>query len=282
MAFVHGSKVARAASRVASRSIYTKTVDNYESVLDRFARDRLTAVLRTPTGAHRRVRATLPSPPRIPRAHPANPCPPLAAEAAPKAMAAAIDGGFKIAEFTLTTPGCLDAVADFRGKYDGDVMVGCGTIMCTEDAEAACDAGAEFIITPVLLPEVVTWCAQRNIVCVPGCQTPTELYTAYTLGAPLQKVFPGVAGAVTWVKAVSAALPMLRLNPTSGVDLDNAGEYLSNGAASVGLVAPLFPPDAIANEDWDAIHANATKVVGNAAKAGPFVRKPTGFQLAKL
>ncbi|KAH8074035.1 aldolase [Aureococcus anophagefferens] len=191
MAFVHGSKVARAASRVASRSIYTKTVDNYESVLDRFARDRLTAVLRTPT-----------------------------AEAAPKAMAAAIDGGFKIAEFTLTTPGCLDAVADFRGKYDGDVM--------------------------------------RNIVCVPGCQTPTELYTAYTLGAPLQKVFPGVAGAVTWVKAVSAALPMLRLNPTSGVDLDNAGEYLSNGAASVGLV------------------------VGNAAKAGPFVRKPTGFQLAKL
>lgn len=208
--------------------------------------------------------------------------PPLAAEAAPKAMAAAIDGGFKIAEFTLTTPGCLDAVADFRGKYDGDVMVGCGTIMCTEDAEAACDAGAEFIITPVLLPEVVTWCAQRNIVCVPGCQTPTELYTAYTLGAPLQKVFPGVAGAVTWVKAVSAALPMLRLNPTSGVDLDNAGEYLSNGAASVGLVAPLFPPDAIANEDWDAIHANATKVVGNAAKAGPFVRKPTGFQLAKL
>ncbi|KAH8098446.1 aldolase [Aureococcus anophagefferens] len=254
MAFVHGSKVARAASRVASRSIYTKTVDNYESVLDRFARDRLTAVLRTPT-----------------------------AEAAPKAMAAAIDGGFKIAEFTLTTPGCLDAVADFRGKYDGDVMVGCGTIMCTEDAEAACDAGAEFIITPVLLPEVVTWCAQRNIVCVPGCQTPTELYTRPTRSArPLQKVFPGVAGAVTWVKAVSAALPMLRLNPTSGVDLDNAGEYLSNGAASVGLVAPLFPPDAIANEDWDAIHANATKVVGNAAKAGPFVRKPTGFQLAKL
>ena len=282
MAFVHGSKVARAASQVAKRGIYTKTVDNYESVLDRFARDRLTAVLRTPTGAHRRVRATPPSPPASRARIPPTRAPPLAAEAAPKAMAAAIDGGFKIAEFTLTTPGCLDAVADFRGKYDGDVMVGCGTIMCTEDAEAACDAGAEFIITPVLLPEVVTWCAQRNIVCVPGCQTPTELYTAYTLGAPLQKVFPGVAGAVTWVKAVSAALPMLRLNPTSGVDLDNAGEYLSNGAASVGLVAPLFPPDAIANEDWDAIHANATKVVGNAAKAGPFVRKPTGFQLAKL
>ena len=292
----------------ARRSLYAKSEANRESVLDRFARDRVCAVLRTATaeacpkamtaaieGGFKIAEFTLTTPGCLDTLADFRAkydgdvmvgCGTIMnttdAEAAPKAMAAAIDGGFKIAEFTLTTPGCLDAVADFRGKYDGDVMVGCGTIMCTEDAEAACDAGAEFIITPVLLPEVVTWCAQRNIVCVPGCQTPTELYTAYTLGAPLQKVFPGVAGAVTWVKAVSAALPMLRLNPTSGVDLDNAGEYLSNGAASVGLVAPLFPPDAIANEDWDAIHANATKVVGNAAKAGPFVRKPTGFQLAKL
>ena len=155
-------------------------------------------------------------------------------------MQAAIEGGFKIAEFTLTTPGCLDTLADFRAKYDGDVMVGCGTIMNTTDAEAACDAGAEFIITPVLVPEVVEWCVQRDIVIIPGCQTPTEAYNAYKLGAPLQKIFPGVAGAHAWVKAVSAALPMLRLNPTSGVDLDNAGDFLKNGAASVGLVAPLF------------------------------------------
>ena len=187
-------------------------------------------------------------------------------------MAAAIEGGFKIAEFTLTTPGALDSLADFRAKYDGNVMIGCGTIMCTEDAEAAIDAGAEFIITPVLIPEVVSWCANRDIVCIPGCQTPTELYKAYTLGAPLQKVFPGVAGAVMWVKAVSAALPMLRLNPTSGVDLDNAGEYLKSGAASVGLVAPLFPPDVIAAENWDQVTANAVKVIANAKVAGPMKR----------
>jgi len=227
----------------AARSLYTKTKENYESVLDRFARDRVCAVLRTKT-----------------------------AEAAPKAMAAAIDGGFKIAEFTLTTPGCLDAVADFRARYDEDIMVGCGTIMNTLDAERACDAGSEFIITPVLIPEVVEWCVARNIVCVPGCQTPSELYKAYTLGAPLQKVFPGVAGAAAWVKAVSNALPMLRLNPTSGVDLDNAGDYLSNGAASVGLVAPLFPPDVIAAGDWDQITANAVKVIANAKVAGPLKR----------
>ena len=227
----------------ARRSLYAKSEANRESVLDRFARDRVCAVLRTAT-----------------------------AEACPKAMTAAIEGGFKIAEFTLTTPGCLDTLADFRAKYDGDVMVGCGTIMNTTDAEAACDAGAEFIITPVLVPEVVEWCVQRDIVVIPGCQTPTEAYNAYKLGAPLQKIFPGVAGAHAWVKAVSAALPMLRLNPTSGVDLDNAGDFLANGAASVGLVAPLFDPVAVQAGDWDQIRANAAKVIGNAAKAGPLKR----------
>ena len=227
----------------ARRSLYAKSEANRESVLDRFARDRVCAVLRTAT-----------------------------AEACPKAMTAAIEGGFKIAEFTLTTPGCLDTLADFRAKYDGDVMVGCGTIMNTTDAEAACDAGAEFIITPVLVPEVVEWCVQRDIVVIPGCQTPTEAYNAYKLGAPLQKIFPGVAGAHAWVKAVSAALPMLRLNPTSGVDLDNAGDFLMNGAASVGLVAPLFDPVAVQAGDWDQIRANAAKVIGNAAKAGPLKR----------
>jgi len=83
------------------------------------------------------------------------------------------------------------------------------------------------------------------------------MVTAYRAGAPLQKLFPGVAGGAGWVKAVSSALPMLNINPTSGVTLENAGEYLNMGAASVGLVAPLFDPVAIANEDWDQIAKNA-------------------------
>jgi hypothetical protein len=77
-----------------------------------------------------------------------------AKESAAKAMQASIDGGFNIVEFTLTTPGCLDLVADFRKKHDGKIMVGCGTIMDIEDAQNALDAGAEFIVMPVLVPEV--------------------------------------------------------------------------------------------------------------------------------
>ena len=120
---------------------------------------------------------------------------------------------------------------------------------------------------------VIEWCAARNIVSVPGCQTPTELVNAYRHGAPLQKLFPGVAGGPNWVKAVSSALPFLSINPTSGVDLDNAGDYLNNGAASVGLVAPLFDQAAIASGDFDQIAKNAEKVMANVRKAGPYNRK---------
>merc|ERR1719512_436695 len=234
----------RSFSAAASGLDRVKTVENYEAVLDKFAQIRACAVLRTATS-----------------------------DACPKAMQAAIDGGFKICEFTLTTPDCLEHLADFRQKYDGDVMIGCGTILSPEDAEKAMDAGSEFIITPVMLPDVIEWCAARNIVCVPGCQTPTELVTAYRHGAPLQKLFPGVAGGPGWVKAVSSALPFLSINPTSGVDLDNAGEFLQNGAASVGLVAPLFDQEAIANGDFDQIAKNAEKVMANVKPVGPNVRK---------
>jgi 2-dehydro-3-deoxyphosphogluconate aldolase/(4S)-4-hydroxy-2-oxoglutarate aldolase len=221
-----------------------QTVDDYNRVLTKFAEIRACAVLRTATS-----------------------------EDCPKAMQASIDGGFKICEFTLTTPNCLEHVANFRAKYDGDVMIGCGTIMSPEDAAAAIDAGSEFIITPVMLPDVIVWCKERNIVCVPGCQTPTELTMAYRHGAPLQKLFPGVAGGPMWVKAVSSALPFLSINPTSGVDLDNAGEFLTHGAASVGLVAPLFDPAAIARGDFDQIAKNAAKVMANVAPVGPYIRK---------
>jgi len=223
---------------------YMQTPENYEAVLDKFAQIRACAVLRTATS-----------------------------DACPKAMQAAIDGGFKIVEFTLTTPDCLDHLSTFRQKYDGDVMVGCGTIMNTEDAANAMEAGSEFIITPVMLPDVIEWCKERNIVCVPGCQTPTELTMAYRHGAPLQKLFPGVAGGPMWVKAVSSALPFLSINPTSGVDLDNAGEFLRNGAASVGLVAPLFDQAAIAAGDFDTIAQNAAKVMANVREVGPYQRK---------
>ena len=209
---------------------YNQTAASYDEVLRKFAEHKACAVLRTPI---------------------AGACTP--------AMDAAVAGGFKLAEFTLTTPGCLDSVAEYA-RTRPDVLTGVGTVMTIEDAKNAMDAGAKFIVSPVLIPEVVKWCAEHQIVVAPGCQTPTEMIQAFKLGAPIQKLFPGVMGGPNWVKAVSAALPMLRINPTSGVEVDTAADYLRAGASSLGFVAPAFPPDLVANKDWDGITAIAQKV----------------------
>ena len=216
-------------------SSYAKSQSDYDEVLKTILQHRACAVLRT-----------------------------LHEGKAELAMDAAVRGGFKVVEFTLTTPGCLDAVSNFAKRTD--VMTGVGTVMNVEDAKKAMDAGSRFIVSPILIPEVVEWCKANNIVCMPGCQTPTELHYAYTLGAPIQKLFPGVAGGPAWVKAVSSALPHLRINPTSGCDLATCQDYLRNGASSVGFVAPAFDQDKIKAGDWDAIAATA-KALTDAVKA---------------
>jgi Entner-Doudoroff aldolase len=227
-----GTTVAAAGHRgLASSALsHMKTAASMDAVVKEFGKHRACAVLRTPFR-----------------------------DAVAPAMQAAIDGGFKCVEFTLTTPGCLDVLADFAKKED--VLVGCGTVMNVEHAEQAMEAGAKFLVSPIVIPEVVTWCAERNIVCLPGCQTPTELYTAYKLGAPIQKLFPGVAGGPMWVKAVSAALPMLRINPTSGVEKDTGVDYIRSGAYSLGYVAPAFPPALMEARDYAAIEKNAAEII---------------------
>mmetsp|Transcript_36352 Transcript_36352/g.85464 ORF Transcript_36352/g.85464 Transcript_36352/m.85464 type:complete len:249 (-) Transcript_36352:8-754(-) len=222
---------------MATGDKYARTQASVDHCLKVFDKEKACAVLRVPKG-----------------------------EWAAPAMDAAIAGGFKIVEFTLTTPGCLDRVAEYKAKDNG-VMVGCGTVMNIQDAKDALDAGSDFLVAPVLVPEVVKWCAERNVVIAPGCYTPTELYTAHMLGAQIQKLFPGVHAGPGFVKAVTSALPMLRLNPTSGVDKDNVELMLKSGAASVGLVAPLFDAAEIAKQDWDAVNKRAVAIMAEVNKA---------------
>lgn len=223
-----GSRRGMSTQQVRHKS-YMRTDAEYNRVLEEFAKHKACAVLRTSVEG-----------------------------AAYNAMDAAVRGGFKLAEFTLTTPGCLDAVSRFADRTD--VLTGCGTILNIDDAKMALDAGSKFIVAPILVPEVVEWCAANKIVCIPGCQTPSELYRAYTLGAPVQKLFPGVAGGPNWVRAVANALPMLRINPTSGVEIDTAADFLRAGASSLGFVAPAFDQNAIKAGDWDTISETARRI----------------------
>jgi 2-dehydro-3-deoxyphosphogluconate aldolase/(4S)-4-hydroxy-2-oxoglutarate aldolase len=177
------------------------------------------------------------------------------AESASRAMEAAIVGGFRIVEFTLTTPGALDLIAEF--SWHGDLIVGAGTILSAQSARDAVARGAKFLASPVMDPEVIAEALKLGISIVPGAHTPTEMLNAYRLGAPLQKVFPAPAGGPVYITSCLGPMPFLRLVPTQGVDLSNAVSYLQAGAFAVGFGNAIFDPADVEQQRFDQIEARA-------------------------
>src|SRR5262245_26746079 len=171
------------------------------------------------------------------------------------AIAAAIRGGFRVLEITLSVPGAVEIIADLA--RDDRLLVGAGTVLTVEQARAAAHAGARFLVSPVLDIEVVAEATRLGCVTVPGCATPTELWQAHRAGAALQKLFPSPAGGPTWLRSVLAPMPFLRIIPTNGVEVENAAEWFAAGAFAVGCVRSLFPADALAAHAWDTIEARA-------------------------
>src|SRR5215510_13119725 len=171
------------------------------------------------------------------------------------ALAAAVRGGFRALEVTLSTPGAVELIAELA--HDTRLLIGAGTVLTVEQARAAKQAGARFLVSPVLDVEVVAEASQLGCVVIPGCATPTELWKAHRAGAPLQKLFPAPAGGPTWLRSVLAPMPFLRVIPTNGVEAENAAEWFAAGAFAVGCVRSLFPADALAAHAWDTIEARA-------------------------
>lgn len=171
------------------------------------------------------------------------------------ALAAAVRGGFRALEVTLGTPGAVEIIADMA--RDPSLLVGAGTVLTVEQARAAVQAGARFLVSPVLDVEVLAEASRLGVVMIPGCATPTELWKAHRAGAPLQKLFPAPAGGPTWLRSVLGPMPFLRVIPTNGVEVDNASEWLAAGAFAIGCVRSVFQPDLLAAHAWDAIENRA-------------------------
>lgn len=181
-------------------------------------------------------------------------------EAAAPAMQAAIAGGFKIVEFTMTVPGVLDRIAEFSSREG--VVVGAGTVLTPEDAQAAVDAGARFLVSPVTDEAVIEKAGSVGVAMMPGTHTPTEMLRAHRAGAQLIKLFPAPGIGPAFVKNCLGPLPFLKIVPTSGVDGDNAADYLAAGAHAVGFVSPLFDPADIEAGRFDAITERAKRFLG--------------------
>jgi Entner-Doudoroff aldolase len=181
-------------------------------------------------------------------------------ETAALAMKAAIRGGFRIVEFTMTIPGALELIADFSRRPD--LIVGAGTVLSPEDARKAVRAGARYIVSPVLDEEVIREGLSLNVTVMPGTHTPTEMFKAHRAGAHLQKVFPAGAGGPDFVRSILGPMPFLRLVPTNGVAGDNAAAYLKAGAYAIAFVAALFPPEDLKAGRFNRIEERARDLRG--------------------
>jgi 2-dehydro-3-deoxyphosphogluconate aldolase / (4S)-4-hydroxy-2-oxoglutarate aldolase len=174
---------------------------------------------------------------------------------AASAMEAALRGGFRVVEFTLTTPGALELVTEFSRKPG--VVVGAGTVLTAAQAAAALDAGARFLVSPVVEEKVIGAAVEAGAVAMPGAHTPTEMLRAHAAGAQVIKLFPAPAGGPTYVRSVLAPLPFLRIVPTNGVDKDNAAAYLEVGCFAVGMVGSVFDASDLAGGRWADIEERA-------------------------
>ena len=179
---------------------------------------------------------------------------------AEQAMAAAVEGGFRVIEFTLNTPGALELITQFR-SMDESLLVGAGTVMTPQAAKEAVNAGAQFIVSPVCDPAVIREVGEMGVVSIPGTQTPTEMQNAHEAGADFVKLFPAPTNVAEYIRYILGPQPHLKIFPTSGVNLDNMLEVLEAGAGGVGFVGPLFDLQSMRNRNFDDIRERAEKIV---------------------
>ncbi|MGB1699496.1 MAG: bifunctional 4-hydroxy-2-oxoglutarate aldolase/2-dehydro-3-deoxy-phosphogluconate aldolase, partial [Nannocystaceae bacterium] len=152
-----------------------------------------------------------------------------------KAMDAAVRGGMRVVEFTLTVPGVFELIEEFAQR--DDVVVGAGTVLTPAQANDAVDAGARFLVSPVVDEEVIEVARTRDVVAMPGVHTPTELLRAHRAGAQLQKLFPAPAGGPAWVRSVLGPMPFLKIVPTNGTSVENAQAMVPTIAFVFAVIA---------------------------------------------
>jgi 2-dehydro-3-deoxyphosphogluconate aldolase / (4S)-4-hydroxy-2-oxoglutarate aldolase len=177
------------------------------------------------------------------------------------------EGGVRVLEVTMTVPGAIDLIRAIAPTLPAGFLLGAGTVTDVATARAVIDAGASFVVGPIFRAEVIAACHAHDVPAMPGCFSPTEIFAAHEAGADIVKVFPATALGPQFIKDVRAPLPQVKLMPTGGVTLDNAGDWIRAGAVAVGLGSALLDANAIDANNWSVITANARRVVASVAGA---------------
>lgn len=177
----------------------------------------------------------------------------------PSIVQALAEGGFHALEITMNSPQAADQI---RAAVSGELknsMIGAGTVTTLTELDAAHQAGASFIVTPVVVPEIITECVRRNLPVFPGAFTPTEVHTAHRLGATMVKLFPANRLGPGYVRDLKAPLSSISILATGGITPENMPEYIQAGVEGFGIGSPLLAQEHIDGQNWDWLRNRAAQ-----------------------
>lgn len=180
---------------------------------------------------------------------------------------ALVRGGVTAIEITMTVPGALSLIEQAAETFGDEITLGVGSVLDAAGARDAVAAGAQFVVSPILKRDVVEAGHALDVAVLPGAFTPTEIQTAHEMGADVVKVFPADVLGMAFFKGVLAPMPHLRLMPTGGVTLANAGDWLHAGACAVGAGSALLDKKAIAEGRFDVLTENARTIIASVQSA---------------
>ncbi|MBT5707454.1 bifunctional 4-hydroxy-2-oxoglutarate aldolase/2-dehydro-3-deoxy-phosphogluconate aldolase [bacterium] len=174
---------------------------------------------------------------------------------------ALVAGGVIAVEITMTTPNAIGAIREASDALGDRALVGVGTILDSETAQEAIDAGAQFVVTPILKPEIVPVAHQAGKPIMLGSYSPTEAQQAFATGCDFVKLFPADGLGATYIKAIRAPLPHLRVVPTGGVNLETMESFLNAGCAALGVGSSMITKEILENDNWHLLTENARAYV---------------------
>lgn len=168
---------------------------------------------------------------------------------------ALLDGGVKFLEITMDAPDAPRLIRLAKEHFGDRASVGAGTVMSVDQARQAIEAGAEYLISPALVEEVLEYAIEQGVPMIPGVYTPSEMVRAHSLGAVAVKLFPAASLGSGFVKDVGGPLGHIPVIVTGGITLETASSYKTAGAIGIGAGSALLDKDLIASEDWAGLTA---------------------------
>ena len=172
------------------------------------------------------------------------------------------EAGIPIVEITMTVPGAIDVIAQLARTYPG-FIVGAGTVLDADTAQRCLDAGARFLTSPGLVPEVVEFALKKDTVIIPGALTPSEVIAAWKAGVDFVKIFPcAPVGGDKYIRALKVPLPQVSFIASGGVNQLTAADFIRAGASAIGIGAELMPREALQTRKAEWIHELARRFIG--------------------